>query len=171
MYKSLTGAAASHTANKTCYLALTTIAGVSQCHGRGYRVTSCVHLHVDAVCTCSCLQDYMLHVQQQLLGVVLHSDDQARQTSASEKATMGLQLEICYVLRLRPRDQVCLIRYLQCRTIDMGGRVRSMGTYPDKEALGVAGVLGPLPPGPTPVAQLPAKHRPQSPLWRLCRHT
>lgn len=43
------------------------------------------------------------------------------------------------------------------------------GTHPDEEALGVAGVFGPLPPGPTPVAQLPTEHGPQSPLWRLCK--
>ena len=43
-----------------------------------------------------------------------------------------------------------------------------MVTYPDKEALGVAGVLGPLPPSSTAIAQLSAEHWAQPPLGSVC---
>ncbi len=43
-----------------------------------------------------------------------------------------------------------------------------MMTYPDKEALGVAGVLGPLPPSSTAVAQFSAEHWTQPPLGSVC---
>lgn len=41
-------------------------------------------------------------------------------------------------------------------------------TYPDKEALGVAGILGSLPPSSTAVAQLSAEHWTQPPLGSVC---
>ena len=41
-------------------------------------------------------------------------------------------------------------------------------TYPNKKALGVAGVFGPLPARAAAVAQLPAEHGAQPPLRSIC---